>query len=813
MDRFRQDLRFALRRLYRQPGFALVAVVTLALGIGANTAIFSVVRGVLLEPPPYEDPANVVMVWQSWRGSPETWVSGPEVLDFREGVTSFTGVGAYATGAINLTEGSEPERVAVAQVSANVFDLLGVTMAAGRPFTVEEDVQGNDGVVVLTYGLWQRRFGGDRGVVGRELRLSGQPRTVVGVLSEGVRLPFDYETDRPAEMWLPLTLTPANAGSRGSHGLYGVARLAPGATVERANEELGAIVRRWIDEGLVHAEAQYAPFAVPVMEHVLRGVRPALYVLLGAVAFVLLIACANVANLLLARSDGRLREVALRSSLGAGRSRVLLQLMTESVVLAMLGGVMGSGLAWAGLQLVVALDPSSVPRLEDVRLDGVVLGFTAAIALATGVLFGIIPALQLLRSNLAGVLKEGTRTMTAGRARRQFRQFLVATEVALSVMLVIGAGLMMRSFVELRSIDVGFEPAGILTARLSLPSRDYPDAAGVADFYARLVARASALPGAVSAGAVRLLPLQTTMGDWSIEVEGRPSVPGDNPHGDWQVVTPGYFETMGLDLEAGRFLEAGDRADALPVVVINETMANEYWPGESAIGKRFRMGGDDGVWFTIVGVVRDIRHGGVTEAPRTEMYHAHDQFRIAAGFTPAAMTLVIAAAGDPLALAGPLRAAVRAMDANVPLADIATMEHVTSRALSEPRFMTLLLGAFAMAALVLAAIGIYGVISYGVTQRTHEIGIRMALGADRRRIVRMVVASGAGAVFTGIALGVVSSLFVTNLLERMLYSVSRLDAVTFVAVPLILAAVAVVASLLPARRAAGVDPLIALRYE
>ena len=813
MDRIRQDLRFAVRRLARSPGFALIAVLTLGIGIGANTAIFSVVRAVLLEPPPYEDPDQLVMVWQKWRGTDETWVSGPEVLDFRDGVSSFVDVGAYSTGSGNLTEGDAPEQIALAQVSANVFDVLGVEMAAGRAFTVDEDVTGEDDVAVLTYGLWQRRFGGDRSVVGEDIRLNGGVRTIVGVLGPGVRLPFDYETDRPAELWLPLTLTPDNAGSRGSHGLYGVARLVPGATVERANEELGAVARRWVDEGLAHAEAQLAPFAVPVMEHVLRDVRPALYVLLGAVAFVLLIACANVANLLLARSDGRLREVALRTSLGAGRTRILGQLMTESLALALMGGLVGTGIAWAGVQLLIALDPASVPRLEDVRLDGTVFSFTVTIAIATGLLFGIVPALQLARPNLAGVLKEGTRSMTAGRSRHQFRQLLVAAEVALSVMLVIGAGLMVRSFAELRRIDVGFEPENILTARLSLPANEYPDQAGIADFYSRLIDRVEGLPGVHSVGAARLLPLTSTMGDWSILIEGRPMQPGDNPHGDWQVVTPGYFTTMGLDLVDGRFIERTDRGDVLPVVVVNETMAAEYWPGESAVGKRFKMGGPEAPWFTIVGVVRDVRHASVTEEPRTEMYHPHDQFRLAAGFTPAAMTLVVGTAGDPLALVAPLRAELRAMDPNVPLSDIASMEQVTSRALSEPRFITLLLGVFATAALALAAIGIYGVISYGVTQRTHEIGIRMALGADRRRVVRMILGTGAGAVIGGIAVGVVGSVFMTNVMERMLYGVSRLDAVTFVAVPVVLSAVAVLASLVPARRAAGVDPLVALRYD
>ena len=814
MELLAQDVRYALRRLALSPAFAVVAILTLGLGIGANTAIFSVVRAAMLVPPPYEDPDRVVMVWQSWRGWDETWLSGPEVLDFRAGVSSFESLAAYSTGSVNLTgEGGEPERVPVAQVSANVFDVLGVTMAEGRPFTVEEDVQGADVVAVLTHQLWQRRFGGDPSIVGNEIRVNGSPRTVVGVLSPHVKLPFDYETDRPAEIWLPLTLTRDNAGSRGSHYLYGVARLVPGATVARANQELNGVARRWEEEGLAHPEAQFAPFAVNVMEHVLRDVRPALFVLLGAVAFVLLIACANVANLLLARSEERVREVAIRTSLGAGRGRILAQLATESVVLSGLGGLVGLAFSWGALRWLLALHPGSVPLVHDVGLDASVLGFTALVSLVTGVLFGLVPALQLIRPDVAVALREGSRGMTAGRARQRFRRTLVAAEVALSVVLVIGAGLMLRSFSELARVELGYETDDILTMRLSLPQSDYPEPEDVAAFYEQLLDRIVEMPGVASAGAVRLLPLTGTIGDWSIRIEGRPDSPGDNPHGDWQVVTPGYFETMDLERVEGRFLEPRDRADALPVVVINETMAREYWPGESAIGKRFRMGGEDAPWFTVVGIVRDVRHNTVLEEARTEMYHPHEQFRLAAGFTPAAMTLVIRASGDPLALAPAVRQTVRSMDADLPVADVATMEQVAGRALAGERLTTTLLGIFAIAALTLAAIGIYGVISYSVTRRTHEIGIRMALGADVGSVMRLVLAHGVGAVFAGIAAGVVASFWMTSLLERMLYGVSRLDTTTFISVPAALAVVAAVASLLPARRAAGVDPIIALRQE
>ncbi|MCI0432626.1 MAG: ABC transporter permease [Gemmatimonadetes bacterium] len=810
MDTMRQDIRFALRRLGRSPTFALVAVLTLALGIGANTAIFSVVRSVLMRPLPYAEPERVVMVWQSWPGWEETWLSEPEVIDIREGVEGFSAMAAYVTGAGNLTGDGEAERVSTAAVTADIFGALGVEMAAGRAFMAEEDVQGADDVVVLSHGLWQRRFAGDPGLIGSTIRLNGRTRTVVGVLQAGVRLPYDYEVDRPAELWVPLALRLDSLRSRGSHYLYGVARLAPGVTVDRANAELTRVADGWVEAGFVHPDRRMNPLAVPVLEHVVGDVRPALMVLLGAVAFVLLIACANVANLLLARSDERRREVAVRTSLGAGRARILTQLLTESVVLAGLGGIVGVGMAWAGLRVLFAMGGAGVPRVDGVGLDGSVLGYTALVAGLTGILFGMVPAFQLAGSEPSAALKEGSRGLTAGAARQRFRRTLVFLEVALSVVLVIGAALMLRSFTELRRIDLGFQTRNLLTARLSLPQMDYPDPQAVADFHARLLERLETLPGVQSVGAVRVLPLTSTIGDWSIDIEGHVEQPGENPHGDWQVVTPGYFETMGMTLLEGRFLEPTDQATGMPVVVLNETMAREYFP-DGAIGKRISFGSEP--WFTVVGIVKDVRHNGILEEPRTEMYHAHDQFRLGPGFTPNAMTVVLRTDADPLSLVSALRGEVRNLDPNVPVADIRTMEDVAAAALAQPRFTTLLLGIFGAAALLLAAIGIYGVVSWGVSQRTHEIGIRLALGAERTSVVGLVVRNGAGAAIAGIAVGVLASLYLTTLLERLLYGVGRLDTATFVTVPLTLVAVALGASVVPALRAAAVDPIIALRNE
>ncbi len=812
MDIVRQDIRFALRRLARSPGFALVAVLTIALGIGANTAIFSVVRSVLLRPLPFAEPDRVVMVWMTWRGWDETWLSEPEVLDIREGARSLDGMAAYSTSAGNLTGDGEPERVATASVTADVFPVLGVTPALGRPFTVEEDQPGSDDVVVLSHGLWQRRYAGDRDIVGRVIRVNGRARTVVGVLPAGLRLPIDYEVERPAELWVPLALRVENPGDRGGHYLYGVARMGPGATVERVNAELQQIADGWVEQGLTHPEARMRPFAVPVMEHVTGGVRPALMVLLGAVAFVLLIACANVANLLLARADGRRRELAVRASLGAGRGRIMTQLLTESVVLAGVGGLLGLGLAAGGLRLLFSIGGAGVPRVDEVGLDGVVLLFTALVSVLTGVLFGAVPAVQLARGELSSAMRDHARGMTAGSSRVRFRRTLVALEVALSVVLVIGAALMMRSFAALQRIDPGFDPEGVLTARISLPQTDYPDAAGIAEFYTQLLARLETMPGVRSAGLVRILPLTGTIGDWGVDIEGRVEGPGENFHGDWQVVSPGYFETMGMTLREGRFLQPADRADGQPVVVINETMVREYFPGESAIGKRMTLGNQP-PWFTVVGVVRDVRHNDMLEAPRTEMYHSYDQFRLGTGFTPGAMTLVLKTERDPLALVGALREQVRALDPDVPLADVTTMDRVAAAALAQPRFTTLLLGIFGFAALLLAAIGTYGVVSWGVSQRTQEIGIRVALGAERNAVVALVVRHGAGAALAGVVLGVLAAVWLTRLMERLLFGVGRLDPMTFVTVPLTLALVALAASLIPARRAVAVDPVIALRQE
>ncbi len=827
MEELTQDVKLAWRRLRARPAFTLIAILTLALGIGATSAIFSVLRAVLLRPLPYDDPDRVVMVWNSWTGWPETWLSEPEVFDYRAGVSSFKQFAAYTTGSANLTGGRGPERVAVAQVTSEIFGVLGVRPVMGRGFLAEEgrsggqrdtDVSGNT-VAVIGHSLWQRRFGGDRDIVGRTILVNGNPRTVVGILPADLRLPKDYEVSEPAEVWLPLVLNPDSLEDRGSHYLFGVARLRDGATMARANAELRQVTQRWVQDGLVQRETQFIAFVRPVADVVLGGVRQALLVLVGAVVFVLLIACANVANLLLARSDDRGREIAIRSSLGASRRRLFTQLLTEALLLALVGGVAGIALAVLGIQVLLNLDPASVPRAEDVRLDPTVMAFTAIVTVLTGVLFGVAPALQLSRpagqgSSLVDMIKEGGRT-TSGRTRQRFRRTLVIAEIALSVVLLIGAGLMIRSYAALQRIDLGYDPSNVLTMRMSLPALDnaQPDPARGVRFYRELQRRVEALPGVRSAGLVRLLPLTATMGDWSITIEGRTSVPGENPHGDWQVVTPGYFETMGLQLMRGRFLEPGDHENGMLSVVINETMAQTYWPNQDALGKRFRQGTADQPFFTIVGIVRDVRHNAVVEEVRTEMYHPHAQYPISVGFAPQSMTLVVKTAGDPLRSLDAMRSVVRALEPDVPVSEVQTMEQVVADAFSQPRFTTFLLVLFAVIALALAAIGVYGVISYAVAQRTHELGIRVALGASWGDILGLVLGGGAVMALLGIAIGTGAALLLTRLMRTLVYGVGTLDPLTFVVVPLLLATVALIACYVPARRAARLDPLVALRQE
>ena len=816
MTGFTRNLRHAARLLLKSPGFAIAAVVTLALGIGANTAIFSLIKTVMLQPLPYDHSEQLVMVWNAANRGEATWLSDRELLSYREDARSFSALAAYIETDANVTGGQDPERVRAAAVTANVFATLGVSPLLGRGFAVGEDSPGAQPTVILGHALWQRRFGGAPDIVGRTLQISGRPRMVIGVMPDSVRLPVDYRAARPTELWFPLVIDPANLGQWGSRSNFVFGRLASGVEPAAATSELEVIARRWISAGFVkdHGDGTLFRTAIPVQEFVTGDVRRPLLVLLGAVGVVLLVACANVVNLLLARADARRREVAVRTALGASRGDLVRQLLTESLLLSSIGGLAGLALARGAIQVLATLRPAGLPRVEEVAIDPVALAFTAGLAIATGLLFGLIPAVQLSRQGVTAVLNESGRGGAQGKVRHVVRRGLVVAQLAFSVILVVGAGLLLRTLVALNQIDLGFNPNRVLTAQLQLTTTDYPSDADVIGFYRQVTERLESVPGVTSAGAVRMLPLSRTIGDWSITIEGRPlASPGENPNADYQSATPGYFKTMGTTLLKGRLLTTADREESPPVVVINDTMAERYWPGQDAIGKRFQMGGIGTTRppMTIVGIVRTSRHNAVVEEPRAEMYLPHAQLPQSVGGPGRGLAIVVKTEQDPLTAITPLREIVRSIDPNLPLADVRSMEDITARALAAPRFAAWLLGLFAALALTLAAIGTYATISLLVAERAQEIGIRIALGAERSTILRWVLGEGLTLAAAGIAFGVIGALLVSRALETLLYGVQPLDLLTFTMVPIVLVVVAALASLTPARRAASMDPATALR--
>lgn len=820
MDTLLQDLRYALRSFRRSPGFTAVAVFTLALGLGAATAIFSVVNGVLLRPLPYPDPDAVVRISNSWEGTPRAQLSPAEYFDYRDRSDAFAAFGVYATGQeMNLTGSGSPERLQASYLTAGVFPALGVEPALGRAFTPEEDRPGGDRVVVLSHGLWRRRFGGSPDVVGQRITLDGVSYAVIGVMPADFRLPEDFGAGAATELFVPLRYDRTTVPNRSRHFLLAVGRLKGGMTVERARQSLRAIAAQFVRDypDAYPAEMRFTATVVPLREEVLGAVRPALLVLLGAVGSLLLIACANVAGLLLSRADVRRREFAIRTALGAGRGRLVRQLLVESVILAVLGGAFGLLLAAWGTHALVAAEPGDIPRMENVGLDVRVLGFALAISVATGLAFGLAPALRAGRSDLHGALKEGGgRGPTAGAARQRSQRLLVVGETALTLMLLFGAGVLARSFVNLRRVDPGFHSEHVLTGRVALPRSRYQDPPEVTRFYRQLVDRLAHLPGVSAAGAVSSLPLASTLGDLGVHIEGRQVAEGDvSPRGYWQVVTPGYFRALGMQMLRGRAIEATDDERAPGVVVINEAMAHLYWPNENPIGRRFELGGGAGPgWVTVVGIVGDVRHGSLDVAPQPQMYLPHAQFRVwGSGAAISGMTIVLRTTGDPVQLAAAVRREVQALDPDLPVSDVRTMEQVVSSSLARPRFMTLLLSLFAGVALTLAAVGLYAVMAYSVSRRRHEIGIRMALGARGGQVAGMVIRQGLTLALAGIAIGLVGNLAFRRFLKSLLFEVGVADPLTLVGVSALLAGVAFVACYLPARRATRVDPAIALRDE
>ncbi len=814
-----QDLRYSARLLLKNPGFTLIAIMTLALGIGANTAIFSVVNGVLLRPLAYNEPENIVTLLNNGRGP----VSPANYLDFRANSQSFEQMSVAEAWRGTLTNNDRPEIVAGLRMGDGMFDLLGIPPLMGRTFQPDDFQPGKDHVLVLSHKLWQRAFGGDAKVVGRQITLNNESYSVVGVMPPEFQFPPFWSTR--AEMWAPLDLRP-RATSRGGSSLRVFARLKPGVSQQQANAEVETISKQL--ETAYPGENTGMKVRVDALsEKVVGNVRPALLALTVTVCFVLLIACANVACLLLARSAARQKEAALRVALGAGRWRIVRQLLTESLMLSLLGAAVGILLAVWGVDWVTTLlsgDSTSfsvkLPRLNEIKLDATALGFTFAVSLVTSVLFGLAPALAASKPDLNQVMKEGSRSLTGGRHR--LRESLVVAEIALALVLLIGAGLLVNSFAKLQAVDPGFNPDNLLTLTVSV--NGMPQYVGPAReaFYRQLTDRLSALPGVESASAINHLPLAGDLWGRAVVIEGRPlPPPGQEIPVAYRISRPGYLHTMGISLRAGRDFTERDIADAPDVVIINETLARHQWPSEDPIGKRFtlddpRSSSPAPRWRTVVGVIKDVKQDSWVETPDNEIYlpfaQSADFYAGTAGHLTS-MTMVVRTTVAPLSLVSGVKDAVSSLDRNVPISGVVSLDQVVTDTLWQQRFNLQLIGLFAVLAMVLAAIGLYGVMSYSVTQRTHEVGLRMALGAEGRDVIKLMVGQGMKLALAGVGIGLLAAFGLTRLMENLLFDVSATDPLTFAGIALLLTLIALLACWIPARRAAKVDPMIALRCE
>jgi predicted permease len=784
-------------------------VLALALGIGATTAVFSVVDAVLLRPLPYRDPDGLVVMLH--RGSRP--VSPANFLDWRRGVSVLESAGAAEAWSPNLSGGDDAETVTALRMTADMFPMLGAAPLLGRAFLPEEAAPGRDHVVVLGHGLWQRRFGSDTGVVGRAITLNGEPYTVVGVMPRGFEFPPFWATG--AQLWAPLSLAD-RAANRESSSLRAFGRLHPGATLAQARAEMAAITARLEQE----FPGTNRDVVVSGLHDTVAGsVRPALLVLLGAVGFVLLITCANVAHLLLARAAAREREIAVRAALGATRGRLVRQFLTESLMLALAGGAAGILLALAGIRILVALSPANLPRIETVRLDATALAFVAAVSIVTGVAFGVAPALQAARRNVGESLKEGSRGSTEGGGRSRLRRLLVASEFALALVLSAAAGLMIRSFVGLMAIDPGFDPRGVLTMVVSVTGSREAAPHRRAAFYQELVRQVRAVPGVQAASAINHLPLAGDVWGWPFQIEGRPLPgPGESPTAAYRVVLPGYFGAMGIPIIRGRDVAETDRLGGPGVVVVNDWLARRHWPGEDPIGKRIALDDprQESSWVTVIGVVKNAVRSEWAAVPEDEIFLPYLQTRTYLE-RPAThysyLTLVVRTDGNASGLAPAIRGVVASLNPGVPVSQVQTLEDVVAQATASPRFHLLLLTGFAGVAVLLAALGIHGVMSYAVSRRTNEIGIRMALGATPAGVLRLVVGQGMFLALAGAAAGIVGALGVTRLMSGLLYGVQPSDPATFITVCVLLGAVALAASYFPARQASRIAPLTALRHD
>lgn len=815
-----QEIRFAFRSLTKTPAFAFIAIVTLALAIGANTAVLSLVNALLIRPLPYRAPQQLVLLLQHFKAQnlDRIPVSPPEFVDYESRARSFEKLGAFGYANFNLAGGDQPERIAGAVVTAGVFPLLGVSPLQGRFFEADEGKEGRDDVVIISARLWERRFNRDPQIVGTKLLLNGRSYTVIGIMPKKFDFPLQLfnlgsggQFGERADIWKPLAFTEKQMKTRSSRGFAIVGRLAGNTSVKQAQAEIETIngQMRRENPNNYSQDDSFGGDVLPLQDLAVAGMRPALLILMAAVFLVLLIACANLTTMLLARAAAREREMAIRIALGASPLRVLKQVLTESVLLAVLGGSAGVLLAIWGVSLLKNIGSQTVPRLREVNIDLNVLLITLAVAVGTGIIFGMVPGLASAKPELTEALKEGGRGSSQGKRRNRLRSGLVIAEVALALVLLTSAGLLMKSFARLQNVKPGFNPHDSLTLEISLPKLQYPDNAAQNRFFTEAQRRIAALPGVKAAGFSTILPLAGTNSDSSFAIEGRPSN-DKNPSPDEEIrqVSPDYFRALETPLIKGRFFTDADNAEAPLVVIVNQVFAKKFWPGEEAIGKRIATGGtrEKPDWMTIVGVVGDMRHFGLDIEPKPEMYttFAQDPYFSA--------IFVIKGQRDPRSLLPAIRREVQAIDPAVPLANIRTFENLIGESVAPRKLSVVLLGVFAAVAVLLATVGIYGVMSFLVVQRTHEIGVRMALGAQRADVLKMVIGRALKLVAAGTIIGLIVAFFSTRALQALLYSVSAFDVPTFLSVTCILGLVALAASYLPAVRATRADPMIALGH-